>query len=288
MQMNRIRGHGKRVLLAALLATAAAANAHAGSFADLRIINRATGEVVPTYAHRGRLYIAGNPGERYAIQVINRTGARVLTVVSVDGINVVTGETANPQQSGYVLAPYQSHDIAGWRKSANEVAAFYFTSLGDSYAARTDRPDHVGVIGLALFREGSPPRPAVLPAPAPFRNEAPRAATEKSAGAPSAPAPEESEAASAPSAGASADAARAPGSVIRPRADRIGTGHGEREHSEVTYTQFRRADAQPNEVLTLYYDSRENLVARGIIPGSPWAGHPAPFPGVRFVPDPRG
>ena len=44
----------------------------------------------------------------------------------------------------------------------NEVAAFYFTQLPDSYAARTDRPDNVGVIGVAVFREYQPPRPAVL------------------------------------------------------------------------------------------------------------------------------
>ena len=44
-------------------------------------------------------------------------------------------------------------EIDGWRKSMDEVAAFYFTALPDSYAARTGRPDNVGVIGVALFRE---------------------------------------------------------------------------------------------------------------------------------------
>ena len=55
-----------------------------------------------------------------------------MTVVSVDGINAVTGETASPDQNGYVLSPHQSFEIAGWRKSMNEVAAFYFTQLPDS------------------------------------------------------------------------------------------------------------------------------------------------------------
>ena len=35
----------------------------------------------------------------------NRTGARVLTVLSVDGVNAITGQTASPNQSGYVLEP---------------------------------------------------------------------------------------------------------------------------------------------------------------------------------------
>jgi len=39
-----------------------------------------------------------------------------------------------------VLDPRGSVDISGWRKSMSEVAAFVFTSLPDSYAARTDRP----------------------------------------------------------------------------------------------------------------------------------------------------
>ena len=43
--------------------------------------------------------------------------------------------------------------IEGWRKSLDDVATFYFTRLPDSYAARTGRPDNVGVIGVALFPE---------------------------------------------------------------------------------------------------------------------------------------
>src|SRR5206468_13111563 len=61
--------------------------------------------------------------------------------------------TASTGQTGYVLGPWASADITGWRKSYAEAAAFYFTALPDSYAARTDRPDHVGVIGAAVFRE---------------------------------------------------------------------------------------------------------------------------------------
>ena len=64
------------------------------------------------------------------------TGERVLAVASVDGINVITGETATPAQSGYVLDPFGSVDIAGWRKSMGEVAAFVFTPLPDSSPRR--------------------------------------------------------------------------------------------------------------------------------------------------------
>jgi hypothetical protein len=65
--------------------------------------------------------------------------------------------------------PGQLIDIGGWRKSMSEVAAFVFTALPESYAARTGRPGNVGVIGVAVFREYQPPRPPVsLQQPAPL------------------------------------------------------------------------------------------------------------------------
>ena len=259
--------------------------AFGATLADVQIINRSTGDRLPVYYHDGKMYVVGNPGNRYAVQVTNRTGARILAVISVDGVNVVSGETASYSQTGYVFSPWQSYEITGWRKNQNEVAAFYFTSLSDSYAARTDRPQDVGVIGVALFREQRPPQPQpVIPAPLPL---------EKQSGATGAPRSQERRADSADSASGAASAAPSPPArpaqefVLRPQ-EKLGTGHGEREQSYVSYTDLRRASPHPDEILTIYYDSRENLVARGIIPGTPRVADPRPFPGLRFVPDPPG
>ena len=255
-------------VIAALLSACMGA-ARAGSLVDVAVINRATGERISGYAHRGRVYVPGAPGTKYSLLLSNKTGERVLAVASVDGVNVVTGETATPAQSGYVLEPWESVDIAGWRKSMDEVAAFVFTPLPDSYAARTGRPGNVGVIGVAVFREYQPPRPpAVLQQPAPSSGLGRRESDAR---------------ASAPDA-ASADALAR---VAPVPAEKLGTGHGEREASEARWTQFRRASDSPSELLALYYDSRANLVARGIIPGRPRA-EPNPFPGFRFAPDPSG
>ena len=50
---------------------------------------------------------------------------------------------------------------------------------------------------------------------------------------------------------------------------------------------FERATSVPAEIITVYYDSHANLVARGIIREPVHvAPTPRPFPG--FVPDPRG
>src|SRR6185295_16624620 len=120
---------------------------------NVELLTRGEGSVLPVYEKDGRKWVVGAPGQEYAIRVCNTTGARVLAVMSVDGVNIVSGETASPSQSGYVLSAYEFADINGWRKSQSSTAAFYFTELPDAYAARTGRPDNVGVIGVAFFRE---------------------------------------------------------------------------------------------------------------------------------------
>lgn len=247
---------------AAALVLCAPFPALAGVAVDVEILDRRTGEVLPFYWHDGTRYIAGEPGREYEIRLRSGEGGRVLAVTSVDGVNVITGKTASPSQGGYVIDPWGAVEIDGWRKSLDEVAAFYFTALPDSYAARTGRPDHVGVIGVALFRER-----AVMPM---YRD---------GRAWPDAPA----------SAEATADA-KASGrtSGAAPQEERLGTGHGRRLDSGAVYTSFERASETPDEVIRIYYDSRWNLVARGIIPRTrdryAWQW-PDPFPDG-FVPDP--
>ena len=115
------------------------------------------------HRHEGRAYIVGKPGHEYQVRVANRLREELLAVVSVDGVNVITGETAHPSQSGYVIAPRGALETNGWRKNLAQTAAFYFTALPDSYAARTGRPDDVGVIGVALFRRKAQPIAPVQP-----------------------------------------------------------------------------------------------------------------------------
>ena len=71
--------------------------------------------------------------------------------------------------------------------------------------------------------------------------------------------------------------------------EKLGTGHGEREWSQVSHTAFERAQSTPNETIRIRYDSHENLVALGVIPGATPAPRPDAFPGSpvsRYVPDP--
>ena len=262
-----------RALLAAALA-AASLTAHAvGRIADVTIFDRATGRELPVYWHDGRPYVVGRPGNEYQVRVRNRDGEDVLAVVSVDGLNVMTGETANPRQSGYVLSSWSRVDIAGWRKSLDEVAAFYFTTLPDSYAARTGRPANVGVIGVALFRrkaEPLPPPPVLEYAPeGKYRAESGADAQREPAG------PAQKSANSSLARVAPAPAASTP----------LGTGHGRREESRVRWVDFERATEEPAETIAIYYDSYRNLVAMGVLQPQRSPRNPDPFP-TAFAPDP--
>ena len=149
----------KRYLLAASILLASAHSWALGDLAELSVYDRDQGRNLHVYEHEGRHYVVGKPGNRYQIILRNRSDQDLLAVTSVDGVNVISGATATWQQSGYVLDPYRQTDIKGWRKSMSHVAQFYFTALSDSYAARTGRPDNVGVIGVALFRSRIEPPP---------------------------------------------------------------------------------------------------------------------------------
>ena len=249
--------------LAALCVAAACRPATAREPVQMSIVDRDSGDWLPQYRHRGEDWIAGVPGHRYGVRLTNTSARRVLVVLSVDGINAVSGQTASVAQAGYVLAPWETAEIDGWRKSLDEVAQFVFTDLGDSYAARTGRPRNVGVIGIAVFEEA---RPAYNPPPL-WRREAGAAARQ------AAPAAVES---------ASADASAA--------RQRIGTGHGQREWSPVGTTDFERASTAPAQVVTIRYDDTSRLVALGILPHPHRHLHgdaPRAFP-EGFVADPPG
>ena len=268
------------IALAAAAAALFAAPAFAlGSLVDVTIVDRARSETLPTWSHRGEAWVAGWPGDRYAVRLSNRSGARLLVVLSIDGVNAVSGETAATGQTGYVLGPWQTTEITGWRKSLTEAAAFYFTALPDSYAARTDRPDNVGVIGAAVFREREREfvRPYSAPAPV-LRGDADQASM-----AGRLRESESSMRAAPPAAAAPAPESKAAGVV---RDERLGTGHGEREYAPTTQTMFDRAGERPNELVRVRYDSRENLIALGVIRTPRAPKLPDPFPA--FVPDPKG
>lgn len=300
-----------QISLACALACMSVNASAVGRVADVNVVDRSTGQTLPVHVHRGEYWVAGQPGAKYSIQIRNSRGPRVLAVTSVDGLNVLSGETADFSQSGYVFESGQRYGIEGWRKSDREVAAFVFTASGDSYAERIGKPRDMGVIGVALFRERAPVAlysPPVIsqrydgPAPGSARlsdkflgSAAGASEPSPSKAAPTAvpPPPPAAE----PKAEADASARRAAPAQERERSasalptplptPKLGTAHGERENSAVIHTHFVRNSSRPDEVIRIRYDSHANLLAMGIIPSPRTAPVPNPFPGATaYVPDP--
>ncbi len=284
-------------------ALAAAAPAAAGGY-SLQLED-AYGRALSTYYHRGDTFVLGQYGSRYNVRVNNHTGRRIEAVVTVDGRDAISGDLGDyGSQRGYVIDPYGSVLVEGFRQSNSNVAAFRFTSPGDSYSGRRGSAQHVGVIGVAVFKEKAhrrpvsvapPPRPRPSPWNGGWLGDA-RGESRKS----SADAPAEAEA--APSydgmlGGLDADDAPAAGSARRsarrhrpaPRQqNNLGTRYGESQYSPVVEVPFQRArSSRPDQILSLYYDDARGLANRGIqVYGyAPPPPAPDPFP-RRYAPPP--
>jgi len=260
--------------------------------------------------HGGSKYVEGRIGERYNIRVTNNSGERVEAVVTVDGRDVVSGEVGDYRsQRGYVLDPYDSVVLEGYRQSLDYVAAFRFSDIHASYSARRGTPQNVGVIGVAVFKEAGRRRAKRRPHIPIERRDyyepyGGRASSGLGSSAPSAP----SSSAEAESPSDQASVGRATTSAKRsksrhsgggyarpaPAPNRLGTEYGETTYSSVRETTFKRRNKRsPDQVSTIYYDSRDGLRARGIRVDPPVyyytpapQPYPAPFPEVGYAPPP--
>ena len=276
------------------------------------------GVPVRSFDHAGETYVMGELGARYTLRILNHTGRRVEAVTSVDGRDAIDGKTADVRtKRGYLVPAWGSVDIDGWRLSRAEVAAFRFSAVADSYAARTGSARDVGVIGVAIFPERyvAPPRPLYVPPRHPewrYRDDglgsAPSSRSERYAEADKGraaeppPAPAAKSSAPAPAAGSAARDSLAEGESYGPAPRRrpgLGTEFGEAVSSPVQEVAFVRASAShPSVVLGARYNDREGLVALGIdVDGCcaptddlAWRSSATPFPGSdrRYAAPPAG
>jgi hypothetical protein len=223
---------------------------------------------LPTFAQAGRTFVLGAVGERYRLHIVNPTASRVEAVVSIDGLDAVDGRPAGTGKRGYVVPAFGEVTVDGWRTSLDTVAAFRFSSVRDSYAARAGRDQNVGVIGVAFFRERAPLVVRRAPAPLPRTAQGPAGAG--AGGAPPPPAAREER----------------PG---------LGTEFGEQHDSHVTEVHFERSSARPDSMFEVRYDDAGGLLARGIrVPGTDPRGDETarrdraqPFADTRFAQPPR-
>ncbi len=296
-----------QVLIIVLLVSCHHENIHAKSLVStpiaIQIVDQ-YGQDLPTFQHRGKTYVMGEYGERYQIKVTNLYGNRIEAVVTVDGRDVINGQSGAFHHRGYVINAYQSVLIDGFRQSQDQVATFRFTSPSNSYSSRMGSPQNVGIIGVAVFEENQVPVVYYPTQTAKSPIEEQEEYTELEDGASGAE--DDSPPTNQPSSvlGGSGDSAHAQshaelsaaptrpsnrmGKMKRAEAAKsnLGTQYGESRYSASQKTSFERRSEQPSTVVSLYYDNHAGLVAKGVIRSRQQVGGSA-FPAEEsFAPPP--
>ena len=111
------------------------------------------GRRIKEYTHQNRTFVEGRPHSEYSLKLKNNSGKRVLGIVSVDGVNVISGDPASGDGGGYIIDPYDSIEVKGFRKDEDTVGAFKFCPKSKSYAKEVGLKETNGVIGVRFIEE---------------------------------------------------------------------------------------------------------------------------------------
>jgi hypothetical protein len=278
------------------------------------IIENQEGRWLPATIHKGQLYVAGKLGERYNIRLRNLTNKRIEVVTTVDGRDVVSGEVGSKGNRGYIINENDDCLIKGFRQTDENVAAFRFGDKKDSYSQQMGTGASVGVIGVAVFkekewpwrmrfdsnREGTSTHPqyevirnfasggdVVITAgtgsdgnlgDAIFYENCAHVTSQARGGEKVFGCTFDSSSERQTSGDLTLDSSDKTSKRSRKRVQKLGTEYGETVKSVVQHTYFTRNSTTPDQVVTIEYDTKENLQKRGIIvKGSPKSG-PDPFP----------
>lgn len=116
------------------------------------------GRILPLYRDDQTYYLVANEGQSYQLRYSNTSAQTFEIVASVDGLDVLDGAKASRSKSGYVLRPYSSFAIEGFRKSNSSVASFTFSKPKDAYAANSANGSiqNTGVIGTVIYELKAP------------------------------------------------------------------------------------------------------------------------------------
>jgi len=236
------------------------------------------GRRVREYQHDGENFVEGRMSQQYKLRLVNHSPRRALFVVSIDGLSIMDGQSANRQQSGgYVVNANETADIPGWRLNDDKVAQFIFSEIDQSYAHLMGKPENVGVIGCAVFAEKIP---FVLPSFKPWPREVygplPHFPGERRFG----PDTRIKSRAFGATLGGEAESVTV-GACADAVSQDVGTGFGEMADHRVTSVHFNRED-QPTCVMVVRYMGPENLTKLGIdlrAAAKPQVAVVQPFPG---------
>ncbi|WP_113960913.1 hypothetical protein [Roseimicrobium gellanilyticum] len=113
------------------------------------------GGKLPWYESNGKIFVIGQAGSSYSIILENPGKEKVEVVVSVDGLDTLSGTPASASRRGYVI-PSKSQIRIDGMKYNGKMRRFEFGSVRNSQAAKTGGERgarNVGVIGVAVYVE---------------------------------------------------------------------------------------------------------------------------------------
>ncbi len=230
------------------------------------------GRTTPLYSApdgSGRFYLEAREGCSYAVALSNRTAERLGVVLTVDGLNAISGQRDPGVGRMYVLGPWEQTTVRGWRSSLADVRRFTFVDERASYAARSGQANgKMGWIEAAVYRERrayvSRPWLEGRPPVAPRSEERDRADASRPLPSPM-PAPSfddgEAEAPAARADAAPAERSKGYGGAR----SYPGTGWGASTEDHAVVVTFEAESAAADRVV-LRYEYRSALVALGILP----------------------
>src|SRR6266702_7676748 len=215
-----------------------------------------------------RWYLEARGGASYAVVLSNRTAERLGVILTVDGLNAISGERDSNRM--YVLGPWEQSTIRGWRTSLADVRRFTFVDERASYAARAGKANSkMGWIQALVYRERrryvrrrSEPLSAE-----PWREESWRSEERDRAGE-AAPLPEMPPPASADAPSAKLEAPRDRSRAYPGGGSFPGTGWGAMAEDPAVVVSYD-PEPTPADRISLRYEYRSGLVALGILP-RPW------------------
>jgi hypothetical protein len=241
------------LLIVSFIPGLARAHAGKGDIVDVRIVSDYGSEfkkhkVSPRIRQEAEFfYVEAMKGDKYSIQVTNKSDRRIGVVIAVDGRNIISGGKSDLKRNEqmYIVGPYASNTFEGWRTGMDRANRFYFTEQSDSYAERVFADaSAMGTIALAVYRER-------LPKIIPYSKDQSRLNETPAGAAPSAPAQ-----------------SRPADKAERKKGEEAGTGFGETTHSPALLVQFEPEHVM-SEKIVLKYEWRSELCRKGVIACGP-------------------
>lgn len=128
------------------------------------------GRPVTEYYKDDKSFVESRVGTEYSLRFRNNSWKRVMAIFSVDGIEVLKGQSASEAETGYIVDAFSSIEVKGYRIDDSNVAQFRFADIRNGYnvivgATKKDSygneyqdksSQNSGVIGVRVIEEDVP------------------------------------------------------------------------------------------------------------------------------------